>query len=219
MRAAAYGLLFLVLVPPAACSQPVESRHTRAPDLVEVARLDSTIHLDIRYATVRNFMHRKMYAEARAFLQRPAAEALVRANRKLHAAGYGIVVFDAYRPWAVTKQFWDETPKAKRNFVANPRKGSKHNRGCAADVSLYDCATGGEVEMPSAFDEFSARASADYPGGTTRQRRMRAMLREAMEAEGFAVESNEWWHFDYRAWRDYGILNIPFDRIGLSRTR
>lgn len=184
-----------------------------ARDLVELVRLDSTIHLDIRYATPNNFMGRAMYSRAQAFLQRPAAEALVRVARMLRAKGYGLLVFDGYRPWAVTKKFWDETPPAKHSFVADPKKGSKHNRGCAVDLSLYDLRTGREVSMPSGYDDFSAKASSSYSGGTDEQRRLRAVLRAAMEAEGFRVEPGEWWHFDHRLWRAYPILDIPFEQL------
>lgn len=185
----------------------------RAHDLVEVVRLDSSIRLDIRYATSNNFMKRPMYKHAKAFLQRPAAEALVRAHTRLKGHGVGILLFDAYRPWEVTRLFWEETPSELRKFVANPRDGSKHNRGCAVDVSLFDLRTGKEVSMPSAYDEFSPRASASYSGGTAEQRRMRDLLRTSMEAEGFRVHPDEWWHFDYRSWREYPILNIPFDSL------
>ncbi len=197
----------LLARPPATPAQNATS------DLVEVVTLDSTIRLDIRYATSNNFMKRPMYTQVRAFLQRPAAEALVRANARLKKRGFGILLFDAYRPWDVTKQFWDETPPVQRKFVANPKEGSKHNRGCAVDVSLYDVRTGKEVTMPSAYDEFTARAAARYKGGTLQQRRMRDLLREAMEAEGFSVHPAEWWHFDFHSWRDYPILNIPFDSL------
>jgi D-alanyl-D-alanine dipeptidase len=196
-----------------AAAQPAESGDFRAPDLVELSRLDATIHLDIRYATTNNFTGRKQYAEARAFLQRPAAEALVRARRALKPQGYGLLVFDGYRPWSVTRAFWDATPPDKRKFVADPRKGSRHNRGCAVDVGLYQLRTGKEVAMPSAFDEMSDRAAADYRGGTTEQRRTRALLRQALEKEGFKVNPDEWWHFDYQDWRLYRVLDLPFDKI------
>src|SRR6059036_3586595 len=117
---------------------PKEGGTFRAPDLAELVKLDKTIKLDIRYATARNFVGRPVYTEARAFLQRPAALALVRAHHALHEKGYGLLVFDGYRPWSVTKLFWDVTPRSKRAFVANPKEGSKHNRGCAVDLSLYD---------------------------------------------------------------------------------
>jgi D-alanyl-D-alanine dipeptidase len=181
--------------------------------------LDSTLRFDIRYATDRNFMGKPMYAEARAFLQRPAAAALVRAHRALRAKGVGLLIFDGYRPWSVTKAFWDATPPAKRMFVANPRRGSKHNRGCAVDLSLYDLRTGEEVSMPSAYDEFTARASSSFTGGTPTQRRMRDLLRRAMEGVGYRVDGGEWWHFDHHLWREYAILDIPFDRLTDSLRR
>jgi D-alanyl-D-alanine dipeptidase len=192
---------------------PHEAGHFRAPDLVELTRLDPGIKLDIRYATDRNFVGRPVYAEARALLQRPAAMALVRAHRALKDKGFGVLVFDGYRPWAVTKLFWDLTPPAQREFVADPRKGSKHNRGCAVDLSLYDLATGREVEMPSAYDEMSPRAYPHYAGGTAEPRARRDLLRAAMEREGFTVEPNEWWHFNYRDWRQYAILDVPFAEL------
>jgi len=193
---------------------PREKGPFRAADLVEIVSLDPTIKLDIRYATARNFVGRPVYTEARAFLQRPAALALVRVQRALQPKGYGLLVFDAYRPWSVTKLFWDVTPRSKRDFVANPKKGSKHNRGCAVDLSLFDLRSGSEVEMPSAYDEMSPRASPDYAGGSAEARARRDLLRAAMEAEGFTVEPNEWWHFNCREWREYPILDIPFDEIG-----
>lgn len=194
-------------------SQPREKGTFREPDLVEIVRLDSTIHLDIRYATPDNFMKRPMYAEARAFLQRPAALALLRVHRALRARGIGLLVKDAYRPWSVTKKFWDETPPGLHRFVADPSKGSRHNRGCAVDCTLYELAGGREVRMPSAYDEFSARASPRYAGGTRTERRMRALLRSSMEAEGFTVDPGEWWHYDYRDWRRYRVLDIPLGGV------
>jgi len=187
-----------------------------ARDLVELVRMDSTIHLDIRYATADNFMGRPMYSAPRAFLQRPAAMALLRIHRALKKLGYGVLVFDGYRPWAVTKKFWDETPPEKRKFVASPVKGSRHNRGCAVDLSLYDVKTGREVEMPSPYDEFSDRAAGTYEGGTAEQRRTRTLLRTAMAAEGFTIEPSEWWHFDYRDWARYPILDVSFEALSVA---
>jgi len=192
---------------------PRERGPFRAPDLVELVSLDPAIKLDVRYATDHNFVRRAVYPEARAFLQRPAAEALVRARQALAKDGYGLLVFDGYRPWSVTKLFWELTPRAKRAFVANPKEGSKHNRGAAVDLSLYDLASGREVEMPSAYDEMSPRAYPGYAGGTAEQRARRDLLRAAMEREGFTVEPNEWWHFNYKDWRQYPILDVPFSAI------
>ena len=192
---------------------PVEQGSFHRADLVELVRLDPSIHLDIRYATPDNIVHRRVYRQARAFLQRPAAEALLRAHRALAAGGFGVLVFDGYRPWSVTKLFWDLVRPEQRAFVADPKKGSKHNRGCAVDLTLYELSTGRQVEMPSAYDETSERASPDFTGGTEEQRGRRDLLRAAMEKEGFTVEPNEWWHFNYKAWREYPILDIPFESI------
>src|SRR5688572_16818409 len=179
---------------------PKEPGPFRAADLVEIVKLDPTIRLDVRYATPNNFTGRPVYREARTYLQRPAAEALVRVNRALAAKGYGLLVFDGYRPWSITKLFWDITPPEKRSFVANPAKGSKHNRGAAVDLSLYELATGREVEMPSAYDEFTDRAAPEFTGGTQEQRARRDLLRATMEKEGFTVDPGEWWHFNYQGW-------------------
>jgi zinc D-Ala-D-Ala dipeptidase len=192
---------------------PVEQGVFRDADLVELVRLDPTIHLDIRYATPNNLTGRAVYPEARAFLQRPAAEALVRVSAALKQAGYGLAVFDAYRPWSITKVVWDVTPADKKKFVADPAVGSKHNRGCAVDLTLYELATGREVTMPSEFDEMTDRSAADYPGGPADRRATREVLRKAMEAEGFTVYPDEWWHFDYRDWRSYRIQNVGFGEI------
>lgn len=211
--------LAVLLVPALGCAAhpPRERGPFRAPDLVELAGLAPTLRLDVRYATAHNFVGRPVYSQARAFLQRPAAEALVRAAHTLAAQGYGLLIFDGYRPWAVTKLFWDVTPADKKQFVADPRQGSRHNRGCAVDLSLYDLATGREIEMTGAYDEMSERSYPTYPGGTAEERRTRDLLRAAMEAEGFTVYEFEWWHFDYRDWRQYPILDIPFERLGSGK--
>jgi serine beta-lactamase-like protein LACTB len=194
------------LRPIALAASPPPQPDTLLPvDLVELQALDRGIKYDIRYATTNNFMGAVFYSSARARLQRPAAEAVVRAHRKLKDMGYGLLIFDAYRPWYVTKMFWDATPDSLRDFVADPAVGSRHNRGAAVDLTLYDLATGQPVAMPSGYDEFSNRAHPNYPGGTTRQRWHRDLLRRVMEAEGFTVYDVEWWHFDYHNWRRYPV--------------
>ncbi len=194
-------------------SPPVDSGATRAPDLVDLATLDPTLRFDIRYATTNNFLGSVFYERARAFLQRPAAEALLRVHRQLRAQGFGLLIHDAYRPWYVTKTFWDATPPESRWLVANPANGSRHNRGCAVDLTLYDLATGRPVEMVATYDEATARSRPDYPGGTALQRWHREVLRAAMEAEGFAINSEEWWHFDFPGWRLYPIMNKSFEEL------
>jgi len=196
-----------------ALTPPVEKGEFRKPDLVELATLDPTFTMEIRYATTNNFLGSIFYGEPRAFLQRPAAEALLRVSEKMRAKGFGLRIFDGYRPWAVTKVFWDATTEAQHDFVADPSKGSRHNRGCAVDLTLYDLATGAPVAMTGTYDETTARSYPSYPGGTSRQRWHRDLLRDAMETEGFTVYDTEWWHFDYKEWRNYPILNIPFSQI------
>src|SRR5215471_2419077 len=115
-------------------------------DLVDLAKLDPRIKLEIRYATMDNFLSTPVYTSARAFLQRPAAEAMLQAHRELMKQGYGLLIFDGYRPWYVTRIFWDATPADKHEFVADPSQGSRHNRGCAVDLTLYDLKTGRDGE-------------------------------------------------------------------------
>lgn len=181
--------------------------------MLELIKLDDTIKLDIRYAAENNFVGKRVYPEARAFLQADATKAVVRAHRKLKNENLGLVIFDGYRPWRITKLFWETVKKEHRKFVADPQKGSKHNRGCAVDLSLYDLETGENLPMPSGFDEFTTRASPDYKGGTDEERRNRDLLRKFMESEDFVVNRNEWWHFDYKDWEKYEIYDLDFSEI------
>ncbi len=197
-----------------AAKPPPEAGPFRKPDLVELVKLGSAIHLDIRYAQSNNFLSTPVYTQARAFLQRPAAEALLRILHKLQPLGYGLLIHDAYRPWYVTKIFWEVTPPEDHIFVADPQRGSRHNRGCAVDLTLYNLPTGEPVEMPGLYDEMSPRSFPNFPGGTSLQRWHRDLLRRAMESEGFTVNEEEWWHFDYKDWKQYPILNVPFEKIG-----
>lgn len=203
----------LSIVGSCAARPPHEAGPFRPGELVELTRVVPGLRLDIRYATTHNFMGRVLYPEARAFLQRPAAEALAQVQAELRPLGYGLLVFDGYRPWRITKQMWDRTPADKKEFVADPRKGSRHNRGCAVDLTLCELTTGREIEMPGAYDEMSPRSYASYAGGTPAQRTPRDLLRRLMEAHGFAVLPAEWWHFDFRDWRAYPIQDVPFERL------
>jgi len=194
-----------------AAKPPTESGQFRSVDLVELTKLDPTIKLDIRYATTNNFLSTPVYTRPAAYLQRPAAEALVRVHHALASQGYGLLIHDAYRPWWVTKVFWEATPPKLHEFVADPAQGSRHNRGCAVDLTLYDRNTGKAVAMPSVYDEMSPRAYPDYAGGEPAERAHRQILRKAMEREGFTVYETEWWHFDFKDWREYPIVNRDFE--------
>ena len=198
----------------AAAAPPEESGDFLDADLVRLTDLDPEIRLDVRYAGTNNFMGAAFYEVADAFLQRPAAEALARANAELGRLGYAVLVYDGYRPWRVTKMFYDATPDEQRIFVADPADGSRHNRGAAVDLGLVDRATGEVLEFVSGYDEFTERAFPGYAGGTSQQRWRREVLRRAMERQGFTVYEHEWWHFDYGDWRRYRIGNIPLTEVG-----
>ncbi len=202
-----------------ASQPPSEAGTFKQPELVELTSLDASIKLDIRYATTNDFLSTPMYQQARAFMQRPAAEAVARANQELHKEGYGLLIHDAYRPWYVTKMFWEGTPEPDRIFVADPSQGSRHNRGCAVDLTMYELATGRAVEMVGVYDEMSPRSYPFYPGGTARQRWLRSVLRHAMEEEGFTVYETEWWHFDFYDWQSYPILNQTFEQLDAKSGR
>ncbi|MCA9085766.1 MAG: serine hydrolase [Planctomycetaceae bacterium] len=196
-----------------AASPPPEPGDFREADLVELVSLDDSIKLDIRYATTNNFTGSVFYKQPRAFMQQPAAQAVARANAKLKSLGLGLLIHDAYRPWHVTKMFWDATPDDLKDFVANPARGSRHNRGCAVDLTLYDRGNGQPIQMVAGYDEFSPRSFPLYPGGTARQRWYRELLRRTMESEGFTIYEYEWWHFDYKDWQKYRIGNATFEDL------
>ena len=187
-------VLYACLAPVLAQNFPPTEENKREAKLVELTSLD-----------------RPVYPEARAFLQKPAAKSLLRVHHKLEKQGLGLAIFDGYRPWTITKLFWDTVSEEQRKFVANPAKGSKHNRGCAVDLSIYDLKTGALLPMPSGYDEFTERASPNYTGGTAEETKNRELLRGLMENAGFTVNPNEWWHFDYKDWEKYAIYDISFD--------
>lgn len=204
-----FGCVLFTIAAAAQNSPPVEP-DKREAHLIELITLDDTIKLDIRYARTDNFTGKKVYPEARAFLQKPAAEGVLAVHKKLREKGLGLVIFDGYRPWSITKLFWETVIPEHKKFVADPAKGSKHNRGCAVDLSIYDLKTGKLLPMPSDFDEFTERASPDYIGGTDEERANRDMLRKLMEEQDFIVNPNEWWHFDHKDWQTYAIYDISF---------
>jgi zinc D-Ala-D-Ala dipeptidase len=196
--------------PPKARNAVMEPVKTSA-GLIELAKMDPAIRLDIRYATADNFTGKVLYKQPRAFLQAAAADALLFALRQLKAKGFGLTIFDGYRPHAITKYMWDVTPPSKRDYVANPAKGSRHNRGCAVDLTMHHLDSGKQVEMPSAYDDFSSKAHQDFMDTTPAAIANRATLRDAMQAAGFM--SNEWWHFDFKDWQNYPIMDVPFEAI------
>ncbi|HEY8780962.1 MAG TPA: M15 family metallopeptidase [Mucilaginibacter sp.] len=179
--------------------------------LVEIKQYIPGITLDIRYATTNNFTHRQMYREAKAFARLPVALALKDVENELKTRGLGIKIYDAYRPYAITVKFYEVAHDT--NFVADPRKGSKHNRGCAIDMSLLDLKTGKELDMPTGFDSFSKKAAANYPDLPKQEIANRELLKNIMQAHGFKVQPTEWWHYDFNGWPKYSLLDVPFSEI------
>jgi D-alanyl-D-alanine dipeptidase len=194
-----------------ALALPVDPAADLAPDLVDLARFDPRLRFDIRYATPANFMGRVLYPVARAVAQRPVAEALSRVQTRAGAAGYGLLIFDAYRPWRITKAMWEQTPPEKREFVANPATGSRHNRGCSIDLSLHH--NGVEVTMPSPYDDFTPAAYRSNTAAPAEALALSRMLEEWMVAEGFVPLPNEWWHYDWAEWRRYPIMDVPLEDV------
>jgi D-alanyl-D-alanine dipeptidase len=179
--------------------------------LVEIKQYIPAIVLDIRYATANNFMHRRMYQQPKAYARLPVVKALQQVEADLKTRGLGLKIYDAYRPYSVTVKFYETA--SDTNFVADPRKGSKHNRGCAIDLSLIDLKTGKELDMPTGFDSFSKKAAANYQAIKKTQLDNRELLKTIMQAHGFTVLTTEWWHYDFNGWANYELLDIPFSAL------
>jgi D-alanyl-D-alanine dipeptidase len=169
------------------------------------------LRLDIRYATDDNFTKTRVYPYAAAYLVSPAARALAMVADSLSKQGLGIILFDAYRPYAATVRFWELI--MNEEYVAHPSKGSRHNRGCAVDLSLYDLGTGLPLHMPTDYDDFSPRAHANDSLAGTTERHNRKTLQGIMVWAGFEIFPTEWWHFDYRGWREWPLWNLSFDEL------
>lgn len=202
----------------AAARMPTFPVARKPADMVEITRIDPAIRLDIRYATAGNFLGFPVYPEARAFLQRPAAMALSHARSLAAQHGYGLLVYDAYRPWHVSYLFRQAVPETLYDFVGDPATGSRHNRGCAVDLTLWNLSDGRAVAMPSGFDEMTPRAHTSYAGCCAEARAARDLLARIMCASGFVPLAEEWWHFDYADWQDYPVMNLPFAAIGRGVT-
>ena len=173
--------------------------------LVELSRIDPRIVIDLRYATTQNFTKEQLYPMARCFLRDTVARRLSRVQDHLAQMGLGLKIYDGYRPLSVQKKMWALVPDPR--YVADPAKGSRHNRGAAVDVTLVD-ENGRELEMPTGYDDFTESAHRDYAGGSEKSRKNRELLTKAMAAEGFEGLPTEWWHFDATGWEDYPVTDI-----------
>ncbi|NOZ55640.1 MAG: D-alanyl-D-alanine dipeptidase [Calditrichaeota bacterium] len=186
------------------------SRSQPGADLVDVQQVIPDIVVDLKYATADNFTGQVLYEVPRCFLRRATAERLARVQARLRKQGLGLKIWDGYRPRSVQWKMWKLVPDSR--YVADPRKGSRHNRGAAVDVTLVD-STGRELEMPTGFDDFTEKAHRDYQGCSETARRNRALLEAAMTAEGFVPLPTEWWHFDDPEWRKYELLDVSLSEL------
>ncbi len=179
-------------------------------DFIELIKLNSSIKLDIRYATNNNFLKKRVYPEARCFLRYAAAIKLDSIQKELETIGLGLKIFDGYRPLDVQKQMWKILPDNR--YVANPKNGSRHNRGAAVDLTLVD-SSGNELKMPSEYDDFSERAHHDYQNLPSHVKINRWILKNIMEKYGFRAIQSEWWHYDLIGWEKFPIKNLSFQEI------
>lgn len=179
--------------------------------LVDITNYIPDIKLNIKYATDNNFTGEIIYDTALAFVRTPLAEALQFIQQALNKRGYGLVIMDAYRPYAATVRFYEVYHDT--NFVASPYSGSRHNRGAAVDVSLIDLETGEEIQMPTAFDDFSEKANPKYMNLPPNVITNRELLINEMQNHGFKVNNNEWWHFDFIGWQAYPLMDLSFEQL------
>ncbi|MEI8005909.1 MAG: M15 family metallopeptidase [Bacteroidota bacterium] len=198
-----------IIADPVIYSQMIKSDSLKK--LVDISKFVSGIVLDIRYATSNNFTHKKVYTSARAFARLKVALALASVGAELSMQGLGLKIFDAYRPYAATLQFWDLIHDTA--YVASPVSGSRHNRGCAIDLTLIDLKTGRELEMPTPFDDFTVKAGASYERITLKAKQNRKLLIDIMLKHGFTVYTSEWWHYDFTGWKDYELMDISFEDL------
>ncbi len=195
--------IFLILLPGFLTAQQPD-------DLVDIMELDSTIVVELKYATNDNFLQDTLYSANICLLRRAVAERLVKVHQSLRQIGMGLKIWDGYRPLSVQKKMWEKMPDPR--YVANPQRGSNHNRGAAVDVTLVDL-NGNELEMPTEFDDFSRRASSDYPFVSDPVKKNRTILQDAMQAQGFQAISSEWWHFNDKDCKKYSVLDVPLEKF------
>lgn len=185
-------------------------------ELVDAQRVVPGVVIDVRYATSNNFMHTPLYPIARVFVRKPAALALRDVQSDLAAEGLGLKIFDGYRPYSVTERMWE--PIRNPDFVADPAQGSRHNRGAAVDLTLINLKTGEEIAMPTPYDAFTPKAAQSYndlPGDILANR---AKLRDVMVRHGFDPLPTEWWHFDFRGWKKFELMDIPLQNLATMET-
>lgn len=180
-------------------------------ELVDLEKHIPGIVLDIRYATTNNFVQEKIYNLPKAYARKSVADALLKAQQEFKTLGYGIKVFDAYRPYKATVKFYEVYRDT--TYVASPYRGSRHNRGCAIDMTLIDLKTGAELKMPTEYDSFRKEAWPSTPVKDPEVKKNRDLIISVMKKYGFRVNSSEWWHFDFNGWKNYEVLDIDFEEL------
>jgi zinc D-Ala-D-Ala dipeptidase len=178
---------------------------------VDLEDLIEGVILEIRYASDDNFYGSPVYNDEKAFLRTPAAEALVKVQEELQLMNKGLKIFDAYRPYGITLLFYEKIKDT--NFVASAWTGSRHNRGCAVDLTIVDLSSGEELKMPTQYDDFTEKASIDYPDVTSEEKQNRELLQKVMIKYGFLPLKSEWWHFDFSEWKKFELTDIDFDEL------
>jgi len=180
-------------------------------ELIDLEKFIPGIVLDIRYATANNFMGERIYTMAKAYARKPVAESLKKIQADLAKKGLGIKIFDGYRPYSATVKFYESYKDT--TYVASPYRGSRHNRGCALDLTVIDLKTGKELQMPTEYDSFKKEAWPSTPVSDPVILANRQLLITAMEKHGFKVNSSEWWHFDFKGWQKFPVMNIDFEEL------
>ncbi len=178
--------------------------------LVDIEKINPRIKVEIKYATEDNFTGRKLYDVGKCFLRKFVAMKLDSVQKELEKFGLGLKVWDCYRPLSVQKILWSIVPDER--YVANPAKGSRHNRGCAVDLTLVD-SLGNELPMPTKYDDFSEKAHRNYFDLPDTLIKNRKILEDVMVKYGFIPLPTEWWHFDFEGWENFSILDIPLKEL------
>ncbi|TGM72221.1 D-alanyl-D-alanine dipeptidase [Leptospira mtsangambouensis] len=180
-------------------------------ELINLEKNIPEILLDIRYATPNNFTKQVIYKEAKAYARKPVAEALRKANLEFMQLGYSIKIFDAYRPYRATVKFFEIVGDTR--YVASPKNGSRHNKGCAIDLTLVDTKTKRELPMPTEYDSFRKEAWSEAPVSDPEILKNRTMLIQVLSQYGFRVNKTEWWHYDFLECSGFEVLDIPFEEL------
>jgi D-alanyl-D-alanine dipeptidase len=189
--------------------ESIKSNHDK--ELIDLKILIPDLVLDIRYATTNNFTHEKIYNLAKAYARKPVAQALKEIQDELRPQGFGIKMFDAYRPYKATVKFYEIYHDT--TYVASPYRGSRHNRGCALDLTIINLKTGQELQMPTGYDSFKKEAWPSTPVSNPLIRKNRQFLIDVMQKHGFKVNASEWWHYDFIGWKKYEVLDIDFEEL------